>query len=123
MDDSLNTTYIVTWTDETNSMQSHTLIEQSSCTITGLTLDKVYTITVTASNRCGTGPEYRTNISFPTGMCHYHYLLTICSNPTITMTAYPYGCCIYTNIIFLDNDVLIICRIATIFSSAEIFKD
>ena len=67
MDDSLNTTYIVTWTDETNSMQSHTLIEQSSYTITGLTLDKVYNITVTAINRCGTGPEYRTSVSFPTG--------------------------------------------------------
>ena len=67
MDDSRNTTYIVTWTDKTNSIQLHTLIEQSSYTITGLTLDTVYTITVTATNRCGTGPEYRTSVSFPTG--------------------------------------------------------
>ena len=67
MDDSLPTTYTVTWTiNGTNSIQSHTLIEQSSYTITGLTLDTAYTITVTASNRCGTGPEYKTSFSFPT---------------------------------------------------------
>ena len=48
-------------------MQSYTLIEQSSYTITGLTLDRVYTIIVTASNNCGTGPEYRTSVLFPTG--------------------------------------------------------
>ena len=66
VDDSLPTTYVVTWTsDGTNSTQSHTLIEQSSYTITGLTLDAVYTITVTATNRCGTGPEYRTSVSLP----------------------------------------------------------
>ena len=60
VDDSLPTTYIVTWTSERdlNNVQSHTLIEQSSYTITGLALDTVYTITVTAANRCGTGPEY-----------------------------------------------------------------
>ena len=67
VDDSLPTTYIVTWSGkETNSTQSHTLIEQSSYTITGLTLDTVYTITVTVTNRCGTGPEYITSVSFPT---------------------------------------------------------
>ena len=63
VDASLPTNYVVTWTNKTNSMQSHTLIEQSSYTITGLTLDTVYNITVTASNRCGTGPEYRSNVS------------------------------------------------------------
>ena len=76
VDDFLPTNYIVTWTsDGTNSIQSHTLIEQLSYTITGLTLDTVYNITVTAANGCGTGPEYSTSISFPTGMYHYHYLL------------------------------------------------
>ena len=50
-----------------NYIHVHTLIEQSPYTITGLTLDTVYTITVTASNRCGTGPEYSTSVSFPTG--------------------------------------------------------
>ena len=65
VDDSFNTTYIVAWTNERdlNSVQSHTLIEQSTYTITGLTPGAVYTITVTASNMCGTGSEYRTKIS------------------------------------------------------------
>ena len=69
MDDSLPTTYTVTWTSERdlNNVQVKTLIEQSSYTITGLTLDTVYTISVTASNKCGTGPEYSTSISFRTG--------------------------------------------------------
>ena len=60
MDDFLPTTYVVTWTSATARLESVTLIEQSSYTVTGLTLDTVYTITVTASNRCGTGPEYST---------------------------------------------------------------
>ena len=65
----LPTNYTVTWNgNRTNSVQSHTLTKQSSYTITGLTLDTVYTITVTAANRCGTGPEYRTNVSFYTGI-------------------------------------------------------
>ena len=72
VDDSLPTTYTVTWTSERDHIvQVKTLIEQSSYTITGLTLDIVYTITVTASNKCGTGPEYSTSVSFPTGNTHY----------------------------------------------------
>ena len=68
MDDSLHTTYIVTWTSERDHIvQVKTLIEHSSYTITGLTLDTVYTITVTASNRCGTGPEYSTIIILSAG--------------------------------------------------------
>ena len=74
VDDFLPTTYIITWTSMTARLESVTLIEQSSYTITGLTLDTVYTITVTASNRCGTGPEYSTSsISFSSGM-----IFTIC---------------------------------------------
>ena len=69
VDDLLPTNYVVTWIgDETYSIQSPTLIEQSSYTITGLTLDTVYSITVTAANRCGTGQEHRANVSFPTGI-------------------------------------------------------
>ena len=91
VDDFLPTNYTIAWTnDDTNSMQSHTLIEQSSYTITGLTLDTLYTITVNASNICGTKTE-RTSVMFFTGMCHHHYLLAICSNPTIIMTAYSCG--------------------------------
>ena len=68
VDDSLYTTYIVTWTSERdlNNVQVKTVIEQSSYTITGLTLDTVYTITVTANNMCGTGSEYSTNVSLTT---------------------------------------------------------
>ena len=72
VDDSLLTNYTVIWTsDGTNFVQSYTLIEQSSYTITGLTLDTVYTITVTASNICGQGPEYSTSVLFPTGYGMY----------------------------------------------------
>ena len=74
VDDSLTTTsYTVTWTIGTNPIDSATLIEQSSYTITGLALDTVYTITVAAANECGQGPEYVTSVSFPSGMYHLHY--------------------------------------------------
>ena len=67
VDDSLTTTYIVTWASERDHIVHHVaLIEQSSYTITGLTLDTVYTITVTAANTCGQGPEYRTTILLAT---------------------------------------------------------
>ena len=72
VDDSLTTTYIVTWTSESDHILHHaTRREQSSYTITGLTLDTVYTITVTAANRCGQGPEYRTSFLLPAGMYHF----------------------------------------------------
>ena len=67
VDDSLITTYIVTWTSKRDHIVHLAgLIEQSSYTITNLTLDTVYTITVTAANRCGTGPEYNTSVSLTT---------------------------------------------------------
>ena len=68
MDDSLTTTYVVTWASERDQIMHHvTLTEQSSHAITVLTLDTVYTITVTASNTCGQGPEYTTSVSLTTG--------------------------------------------------------
>ena len=66
VDDFLNTTYTVTWTDEEDAMQVATLIEQTSYTITGLTLDTVYTITVTAANMCGDGPKVMNSILIST---------------------------------------------------------
>ena len=67
VDDSLPTTYTVTWISESDyNIQVKTLEEQSSYTITGLHLDTVYTITVTATNRCGSGPEYSTTITLHT---------------------------------------------------------
>ena len=74
MDDFLTTTnYAVTWAIGTTTIDSATLIEQSPHTITGLTLDTVYTITVTAANECGQGPEYVTSVSFPSGTYHLYY--------------------------------------------------
>ena len=68
VDDSLLTIYTVTWESERdlNNVQVKSVEEQSSYTITGLTLDTVYTITVTAINRCGAGPEYSTSVSLTT---------------------------------------------------------
>ena len=68
VDDSPTTAYIifytVTWTrDGTNFTQRSVLILQQTFTITGLTLDTVYTITVTARHECGYGPEHRTSVS------------------------------------------------------------
>ena len=74
MDDSLTTiNYTVTWTNGTNPVVSNTQIEQTSYTVTGLTLDTVYTISVTAANECGQGPGNMTSISFPSGTYQLHY--------------------------------------------------
>ena len=76
VDDFLTTTYVVTWTSERDHITHHvTLIEQSSYTITGLTLDTVYTITVAAANRCDQGPEYRTSVSLITDPSKSHVIL------------------------------------------------
>ena len=64
MDDFLPTTYTVALTDGRNVSELATLTDQTSYTITGLTLDTVYTITVIAANRCGQGPEFSSSISF-----------------------------------------------------------
>ena len=80
-DNFLDTTYTITWTDERDLFEVATLQEETSHTITGLTLDTVYTISVTASNACGDGPEFRSRISFPTGTFHYSYLPF---SPTVT---------------------------------------
>ena len=76
-DPSLATNYTVTWTSETDPTQSVATTEQTSYTITGLTLDTVYTITVTAINKCGQGPGFSTSttISFPTGTYAATYVL------------------------------------------------
>ena len=68
VDDSLPTTYTVIWTSERdlNDVQVKTVEEQSSYAITGLTLDTLYTITVTARNKCDQGPEYSTSVSLTT---------------------------------------------------------
>ena len=66
VDDSLSTTYTIIWTDDRDLNEVDTVDEQTSYTITGLTLDTVYTIYVTAANKCGGGPEFRTSVFFST---------------------------------------------------------
>ena len=64
VDDSVST-YILTWGDRDVA----TVNEQTSYTITGLTLDTVYTITVRAVNKyCRGVPEFSTKVSFSTGI-------------------------------------------------------
>ena len=63
VDDSLITTYTLTWTRAGGSLQVATVIEQTSYTITGLTLNIVYAISVTASNMCGSGSGFNTSVS------------------------------------------------------------
>ena len=101
VDDSLNTTYIVTWTNERdlNNVQSYTLIEQSTYTITGLTPGAVYTITVTATNMCGTGSEYKTNISL-SAVTTTPIIPVI--NPTVTASLVTSACCTTTT-----NNILV----------------
>ena len=67
VDDLLLTTNTIFWTNGKNLFEVATVEEQTSYTITGLTLNTVYTITVTAANMCGSGPEFSTSVSFPTG--------------------------------------------------------
>ena len=78
VDDSLPTTYTIIWTDEGDLFEVDTLTEQTSYTITGLTLDTVYTVTVTPANDCGGGPEFSTSVLFPTGTYVRMYLFYLC---------------------------------------------
>ena len=82
----LTTTYTVTWTSERDyNLQSVTLMKQTSYTITGLTLDTVYTITVTAANTCGAGPEFTTDISLSADTTS----TTSSISPTVTANTNP----------------------------------
>ena len=76
MDDSLATNYTIQWTSDRIDIQKATLTEQTSYTITGLTLDTVYAISVFAVNMCGNGPGFSTSVSFPAGM-HLPYLYVL----------------------------------------------
>ena len=76
-EDSITTTYVITWTSERDHIRiSPGLVDHTSYTITGLTLDTVYTITATATNICGSAPEYRTNVT-----------LSASTNPNIVNTS------------------------------------
>ena len=79
VDDFLPTTYTVTWTDDRDLHEVATVNEQTSYTITGLTLDTVYTITVSIANKCGQGTEFQTRILF--------FAVTTSTTTTISPTA------------------------------------
>ena len=79
VNDSLITNYTIQWTSDGIDIHIVTLTEQTSHTITGLTLDTVYAITVFAANMCGTGPGFSTSVSFPAGM-HLPYLYVLFSS-------------------------------------------
>ena len=96
VDDSLNTTYVARLSNDSSVVQTVSLIEQSSYTITGLTLDIVYTITVTASNRCGTGPGYSTNFSLSAG-------ITSAISATVTASLNPVSSAGYTTTANFNN--------------------
>ena len=88
VDDSLPTTYTVIWTSERDyTIHSVSIEEQSLYTITGLTLDIVYTITVTPSNICGHGPEYSTSVSLTTDTTSSSTSTITASTNTMTITS------------------------------------
>ena len=64
VDDFAHTTYTIIWGDQVATVED----PLTSYTITGLTLDTVYIIIISPANSCGTGPEYRTIVSFYIGM-------------------------------------------------------
>ena len=75
VDDFLHTTYTIFWTSGRDHAQAVAVDEQTSYTITGLTLDTVYTITVTAVNKCGQGPRFRTTVSLSTGILYIRTMI------------------------------------------------
>ena len=68
VDGFLPTSYTINWESRRGQAQIDAVANQTSYTITGLALDTVYTITVSAANRCGDGPEFSTNVTLSTGM-------------------------------------------------------
>ena len=66
VEDFIDTTYTLVWANNKTNHISETVAvrEKTSYTITGLTLDTVYTIVISAANGCGQGPEFTTSILF-----------------------------------------------------------
>ena len=64
-DDAFDPDYILTWTSKRDGLRIASLDSfQTSYTITGLTLDTVYTITLSDNAWCGDTPEFITSILF-----------------------------------------------------------
>ena len=82
VDDSLTTSYAINWFKAGGRLQTATLIEQTSYTITGLTLNTVYMITINAANTCGSAPEFRTSILLSAATTS----ATSSTSPTVTIS-------------------------------------
>ena len=80
VDDFTATTYIIIWSSIRDGLEIATVIEHTSYTITGLAFDTDYTISVTAVNKCGQGPEFSASIQISTGTwgCTYHFQFFYC---------------------------------------------
>ena len=63
--------YMVNWTDGINHIQS-VIVNETLCTVTGLTPNTTYTVTVAAVNVCGTGPASTGDNSVTTNMSFLH---------------------------------------------------
>ena len=120
VDDFLTTTYIVTWSSERDhNLQSVALIEQSSYTITRLTFDTVYAITVTAFNKCGGGPEFATSIS----LSPYTTYTASSISPTFTASTNPMTIMsIASSVIITTSTSIITTTTAMIYPSATTNK-
>ena len=77
VDDFLPTAYTITWINDRDIINKVDTVDEpeTSYTITGLIIDTVYTITVTAANRCGDGPEFRNRVSISTGTTSTTYII------------------------------------------------
>ena len=103
VDDFLPTIYVVTWTDDRDLHEVATVDEpETSYTITGLTLDTVYTITVSAANRCGGGPAFRTSVSFSNDTTSS----TSSTSPTVTASNNPVTTMLTTSSTIITSGII-----------------
>ena len=91
VDDVQDTNYTVTWTIANESDVTQVNTEQTSYTLTGLTLNTVYNINVTATNKCGQGEEFRTSVLFSevTSSGISPTIITVNSTLTVVPTTIP----------------------------------
>ena len=130
VDDSLHTTYAIAWTNDRDLLEVDTVDEDTSYTITGLTLDTVYTITVTAANRCGGGPEFEISVSLSTDTTSATSTIsptvtasiTIISttNPSSTTAAVTGSSAINTTVTTVINSYIVITTTTTTYPSTTI---